>query len=48
MKNMIIGLGAAIISTGCSAQHITCWSEATGQINYIGGFDNVTSYNEEV
>jgi hypothetical protein len=31
--------------TGCATQRITCWNEATGRINYIGGYDNETTSN---
>lgn len=45
MKRMILLFGAAVLLTGCSAQRIACWNETTGIINYMGGFDNETSYN---
>ena len=43
MKLALIILTASICVTGCAAQRITCWNEATGQINYIGGYDNETN-----
>ena len=45
MKIRFLMVAMGLLLTGCGAQRITCWSEATGQISYMGGFDNETSYN---
>ena len=42
MKLMILVL-TAVLLTGCTTQRITCWSESTGHINYMGGFDMETN-----
>jgi len=44
MKTTCFVIAIGLLVAGCSTQRITCWSEATGQINYMGGFDNETSY----
>ena len=43
MKTTSLILGIGVFLTGCTTQHITCWSETTGQINYMGEFDNETN-----
>lgn len=42
MKIIILAL-TTVLLTGCTAQRITCWSESTGHINYMGGFDKETN-----
>jgi len=44
MKIAFLMMAMGLLLTGCSMQRITCWNEATGQINYMGGYDNETSY----
>lgn len=47
----ILLLSISILLTGCAAkQHITCWNENTGQINYQGRYnaENDASYIVEV
>jgi hypothetical protein len=43
-------LTIAILLTGCTTQRITCWNGETGEINYMGRFDqqNRTSYIVDV
>jgi hypothetical protein len=45
MKIAFLVLATSMFLTGCATQRITCWNEATGRINYIGGYDNETTSN---
>jgi hypothetical protein len=41
MKILLVAF--AMLLTSCATQKITCWSEKTGHINYMGQFDMETS-----
>ena len=45
MKIAFLLLATSMVLPGCATQRITCWNEATGRINYMGGYDNETSSN---
>jgi len=45
VSRKVLLLTIAILLTSCTTQRITCWSETTGQITYMGEFDGENSAN---
>ena len=43
-RNFLL-LTIALLLTSCTTERITCWSDKTGEITYMGKFDDENKFN---